>query len=476
MSPTSTRRSAFCQCPRPRWRVRRGCRSVRLTVLVLILVPLLAASLPAQANRGMRRPIELSLSEALSRAIADNLDLRLARVDTGIARAQLIGSRLRPNPALAVQYQTTGERSPAGLEGEGSVSITQDLQLWGVRSARIRAAALEQERAIYSILDAERLVRREVASSYRELLFDQLRVGILDSVSRLNGRIARAAQLAFEQGVGSELDQRLSAAATQQSLLDRDRASREYHIEQLEFARLIGDTLTSDYRLTDSLPPAALPFLVVNASRSNAPAARVAFAVSESAIDSLVRVALSARPDVRAAGYAVQVSTASVALARIAGRPGVALGGLLSRSRDNFALGAQQGSSVNRAIGLGVVIGLPLANRNQGEIARSEFTAAATALRLSNVRRLVERDVRVAAERVALAATQLETLRRSIVPANTDAIRIAELAFSRGQASIFQVLQVQRAYVESSTGLLESMRLFAAALADLEAAVGQHVQ
>ena len=417
------------------------------------------------------RATELSLVEATARALANNLDLRAARADTGLARAQLIGSRLRPNPALALQYQTTGDRSAAGLEADASVSVTQDLQLWGVRSNRIRAASLEAERTRYTVLDAARRVRREVAASYRELLFLEQRAAILDSLARVNNRIARAAQLAFQQGLGSELDARLSAAAWQQSLLDRDGALREYSMTQVEFARLLGDSLTATYRPTDSLAPASLRFLTVRASDA-APTGAVRFDPDEAGLDSLVRLALTQRPDVRAAEYEVDAQQATLTAARAAGKPTVAIGALYNGSRDNFTLGTQQGSNFDRAIGLGLVIGLPLFSRNQGEVAQAQFGGTTAGLRLASARQGVERDVRVAVQRVALAASQVETLRQSILPANAGALQIVEGAFSRGQANIFQVLQVQRAYVESTTGLLEAMRQYAQGLADLEAAVG----
>ncbi|MEP7227879.1 MAG: TolC family protein, partial [Gemmatimonadales bacterium] len=163
-------------------------------------------SAPARADR------PLALLEAMNRALTSNLELRVSRADTGFAQAELVGSRLRPNPSLAVEYLTTGD---------GRVSLTQDLQLWGVRGYRIRAARLGQERARYSAEDAARLVRRDVARIYRELVFQQERMALLDSLARVNQRISRVAQAAFEQGLGSELDSRLSYTTYQQSLLDR---------------------------------------------------------------------------------------------------------------------------------------------------------------------------------------------------------------------------------------------------------------
>jgi cobalt-zinc-cadmium efflux system outer membrane protein len=417
----------------------------------------------------------VSLAEATVRALANNLDLRATRADTGLARAQLIGSRLRPNPALALQYQTTGERTAAGLEGDMTVSLTQDLQLWGVRGSRIRAARFEVERMRYSALDAARRVRRQVAASYRELLFLEQRAALLDSLARVNGRIARAAQLAFQQGLGSELDARLSVAAWQQSLLDRDATLRQYRVTEVEFAKLLGDSLTATYRLTDSLAPGELRFLTVQAA-STAPTGAVRFDPDSAGVDSLIRLALAQRPDVRAAAADVEAQRATLAAARAAGRPTVAVGALYSRSRDNFTLGTAQGSNLDRSLGLGLVIGLPFFNRNQGEVARAQFGGAAAELRLASTRQSVERDVRVAVQQVALAASQVETLRRSILPANSAALRIVEAAFGRGQANIFQVLQVQRAYVESTTGLLEATRQYAQALADLEAALGNSLQ
>lgn len=447
--------------------------TVALLVCATLLVPHVAHATQVPASSPPAVP--LSLSDALTRALSGNLELRAVRTDTGLAMAQLVGSRLRPNPSLALEYQTTGERSTAGLESDVRVSLTQDLPLWGVRGSRIRAARFEVERSRYGALDAARRVRREVAASYRELLFLEQRAAILDSLARVNDRIARAAQLAFQQGLGSELDARLSAAAWQQSLLDRDAALRQYRVTQVDFARLLGDSLTTTYALSDSLAPRQLRFLTVQATPpSTAAAARLEPDVA--GVDSLIRLALAQRPDVRAAESDVEAQQATLAAAYGAGKPTVAVGALYSRSRDNLTVGTQQGTHLDHTFGLGLVLGLPFFNRNQGEVARAQFSGTAATLRLAAARQAVERDVRVSLQQVALAASQVETLRTSILPANSGALRIVEAAFGRGQASIFQVLQVQRAYVESTTALLDATRLYAQALADLEAALGNALQ
>ena len=464
-----------------RWsgRILTGRRVATLAVAALATLLVggdLRAQTPAPAQRiaGSRAVVPLSLAEAIARARSGNFALRATRSDSGIARSQLIGSRLRPNPSLAIQYQTTGDRSAGGLEGQGTISVTQDLQLWGVRRNRITASTLERERVGFAVQDVERLVEKEVAASYREILFQRQRLDLLDSLARINGQVARIARLAFGQGLGSELDVQLSAAAAAQAALDRDRAARESSVQQLELATLLGDSVTARYELSDPLTPPGVRFLSARGLSEGAGSGR--FDLSAEAVDSLVRLAIAVRPDVRAAELAVRVNAATAAAARGAGRPSLAVGGLVSRSRDNFTVGGQTGSNVNSAVGLGVVIGLPFGNRNQGEIARAEFAEATALLELSGNRQRVERDVRVAAARIALAASQMETLRQNILPANTAALRLVETAFERGQSNIFQVLQVQRGYVESTTGLLSALREYVAALADLETAIGQPLQ
>lgn len=444
--------------------------------VVLVTLTSAAQALPASHPGDSTPTVErLSLAEALSRAASNNPELLVARTDTGIARAELIGSRLRPNPSLSFQYQTTDWRATTGAESQVNLAITQDLQLWGIRSKRVRLATLEQQRATFSVRDAERVLRREVTTSYRELLFQQERVALLDSTARLNARIARAAQLAFEQGLGSELDLRLASTAMQQSRLDYDRALREYDIEQVRFARFLGDSLNGKYQLTDSLPSTAPAVLAVRTGAGDASTAE-SFSIGEAETDSLVRMAMAQRPDVRAAQSALDASEVALALALAGSKPTLAIGGLLSRTRDNFTAGAPWGNGVRQALGIGMVVGLPVLSRNQGGIAQAEVAGAAAKLRVASTRLLVERDVRVAAQRVALMASQVAALRRTILPANTASLRLAEAAFARGQTSIFQVLQVQRLYAEATTALLDALRQYAVAVNDLEAAVGQPLQ
>ena len=423
---------------------------------------------PAAAQTAMGTPpTPLALADALRRASAGNLELRVSRADTGFAQAELVGSRLRPNPSLAMEYVSTGD---------GRVSLTQDLQLWGVRGYRIRAASLGQERARYTAEDAARLVRRDVVRSYRELLFQQERVALLDSLARVNERISRVAKAAFEQGLGSELDSRLSFTTYQQSLLDREAAAREADVQQVELARLLGDSLTARYRLTDSLSAGGLRFLTAAYGDSAAPRP-ARFDPNETGVDSLVRVALASRPDLRAAELDVEAKQASLAAARAAGKPTVAVGAIYGRSSDAVGLvNGRELSNGENGVGVGLVVGLPFGNRNQGEVLRARYAGEAAALRQDGLKQSLERDIRVALGRVALASSRVETLRRVIIPSSQGALRVAETAFGRGQVNIFEVLQVQRTYNENTTALLEGMRALATGLADLEAAVGAPVQ
>jgi outer membrane protein TolC len=223
--------------------------------------------------------------------------------------------------------------------GDGRVSLTQDLQLWGLRGYRVRAAQLEQERTRFAALDAERRVRQEVTAEYRELLFLDQRVALLDSLARLNERVARVAKLAFQQGLGSELDDRLSLATYQQSLLERDAAARELETGQIDLARLLGDSLTSSYRLTDSLPATGLRFLLAS-SVDTTSVAPVRYTPDEDGLDSLMQRALAQRPDLRAAQFEVDAQRATLAAARAAGKPTVAVGAIYGRTLDDVAVGA----------------------------------------------------------------------------------------------------------------------------------------
>jgi len=356
--------------------------------------------------------------------------------------------------------------------GDARVSVIQDLQLWGVRGNRIRAASLEQERTRYSVADVARAVRREVSLAYRELAFQRERATLLDSLVDLNLQVARTARLAFEQGLGSELDVRLSGIALEQSRVDRDAALQLADIVQFQLARLLGDSLTISYQLSDPLPPTRLPFLTARSADPDA-AGAVRFEPDEVRVDSLLRLALGSRPDMRAAEFAVETQHASLAAAQGAAKPTVAVGAIYTRALNAITSGR---SDVENGIGLGFVVGLPVRSRNQGEIARARFAGSAAELRVKSLHQSVERDVRVAVGHAALAAERLETLRNAILPANQSALRLARAAFDRGQVSIFQVLQIQRLYADALTALLEATREYSTALADLEAGVGTSIQ
>ncbi|WP_313431869.1 TolC family protein, partial [Brevundimonas sp.] len=123
----------------------------------------LAAGFPAWADPAPA--FEQLLAQALTAPAAAEADANLAAADGRLAQAGV-----RPNPELGLEVENILGRGPfQGVDGaETTLTVSQDLELWGRRGARVGVARSEREAARWR-RDASRLqVAAGLAVAYAE--------------------------------------------------------------------------------------------------------------------------------------------------------------------------------------------------------------------------------------------------------------------------------------------------------------------
>jgi cobalt-zinc-cadmium efflux system outer membrane protein len=110
---------------------------------------------------------------------------------------------------------------------------------------------------------------------------------------------------------------------------------------------------------------------------------------------------------------------------------------------------------------------LRLFDSNRGNIeAAQQAAAAAEARRASKLASTTAR-ARNAIATVEAAQRRVEALERAAVPEAAEALRLAELSYREGRATLLELLDTQNAYTSSRAALTEARLELALAVAEL---------
>jgi outer membrane protein, heavy metal efflux system len=188
---------------------------------------------------------------------------------------------------------------------------------------------------------------------------------------------------------------------------------------------------------------------------------RVSTTVAEPSLDDLTAAAFAARPDLRAAEFAIAAATKRAKWERV--RIG-ALSALL-----NLRNGAGNGFAPRP----GLAAELPIFNRNQGGIGRADVDVQRAVWQFLATRQRVALDVAEAYHQRKQALETLKIWRQQTLPAAMENRRLADRAFQTGEQSFLIVLEADRRLVEIRMREAELNADAQRAAIQLERAVGR---
>lgn len=337
------------------------------------------------------------------------------------ADARVRQARVRPNPILALDVDSAFGSGP--FEGFGNaettLSVTQDLELWGRRGARVDVAraeagtvALRRDLAVVDAAGRLALVYAEAEAAERrsQLAEEALSVTLAD---------ARAALTLVEEGREPMMRalQGESEAATARASLDEAQAERDAAFARLTAVAMLPTPVTAiKTSLIDQVPSAAM-------------------------------VGGSATPVVRVAEAERDVAERRIAVERIRARPDVSASVGLRRYEAEDAT----------ALTVGLSLPLPLFDRNRGNIdaALADFRAADA--RLLNARQEAQADRNAAKARLNASASRVSATDAGVTAAQ-EAYRLSRIGFDAGRISQLE-LRVSRAALISARNAAVDARL-----------------
>ena len=340
-----------------------------------------------------------------------------ALLDAAEARARQ--ARVRPNPTLALDAENAFGSGPFSGYGnaETTLSITQDLELWGRRTARINAARADAGTASLrrdlAVVDAA----GRLALVYADAEAAERRATLAEENLSLTLADARAALVLVEEGREPLLRgiQGESEAAAARAGLDEAIAERDAAFARLTAVAMLAEPVTTiDVSLLDLAPATAL------SPTDQTPTVRVAEAERSAAESRIAVERTRSRPDV----------SASVGLRRYEAEDATALT-------------------------FGLSLPLPLFDRNRGNIEAAQADFRAADARLMTARQEAQADRAAAQARLRASVSRVNAADAGVTSAE-EAYRLSRIGFEAGQISQLELRATRTALVNARTAAVDA--------------------
>jgi cobalt-zinc-cadmium efflux system outer membrane protein len=419
----------------------------RPVLLSCLAGAVLAAQTPASA------PVQstLSIGQAVEEAVRNNLDLIAERQNVPVGRAREITAALRPNPVFTfgmdyldwLRRGLTVQNSAGPSEWNTHVDYTVE---WpGKRQSRIDLARVATSVAELRLLDAI----RQLALSVRLASVDYL-------LAKENLDLAKANLEVFTRVLNVN-QAKVNAGDLAGVELIRTRVARQQVENSVQQAELRLNAARANLRHLLGRKPAE-------------PAPELAVPLSEQPVVVLLEEAraqaLEQRPDLLAARRDIERSKADARLQQVNARPDLTA---------SLFYHHQYGYSDGRTFGTYFAFPLPVYNRNQGEILRAQRETEQGGQRVQALENTIATEVGTAWQQYDAALKLLEKVRSSLLPEARQVRDITEFSYSRGEASLLEFLDAQRAYNDAMQSYNDARADYTRSLYLIDAVTGKAV-
>ena len=392
-------------------------------------------SLCAVPSWSQQKARVLTLEEALALARERGRSVLLARGRIEEARARQVqaGRRFQENPVLEVDG---GYRRAGDGFFDFEAAVTQGLYAGSRRSARMAGAQGALDRAEAELMEARRLLLRDVWTGFLRSLVARERIALLAESRRAADELLAATERRHEAGEATalELNRARTAAAVARAGQSAEEAGARSALAGL--TGLLGLEPGQDIEARGTLAPSPSPSLEA------------------------LLAGLDRRPDLRALAAELREAEADVLLGQALSRPELGVRGGVAREERADIVTA------------GVVIALPVHSRGQETLAVGQARTAALRQVLTAARGAAEAEVRGAYSALDRRLAAVRELERTAIPALKDNETLALKSFEAGEIGLGELLLIRREIVETRLAYLD--RLLEASLTryELETAAG----
>jgi cobalt-zinc-cadmium efflux system outer membrane protein len=405
------------------------------------------SSTTAKAVSAPMPSIRLSLDEAISLFLRQNVDLLLAKYGVEFSKGQQITARLFPNPyaSLGVVSSPVGGRTLAN-SGQIYPQVQQLFELAGKRGYRIESAEFGTQSAEAMFEDAVRQLSFAVKDAYYRVQLARRRLLLAEENRDRFSRILEVNTIRFKKGYIAEVD-----------LIRLRLQFIDFHSQVIQ-AIQEAESARSDLRQLLRLSPVTQLELMTELDYKRV----------DPDIIRLRSLASDTRPDVRAKRFTFSQREADLRLARTYRIPDVTVGA-------GYAVQGSNGPDNSNQMAFSLGVPLPLFNRNQGGIMQAEAALHTAEADLGKTLNQVENQVDVAYRNLIESRRLVEAFLGGVLEDARSTFTIVERAYERGGATLLDLLDAARTSRTIQQSYIEALFNYQRNVIQLESAVGQEI-
>ena len=388
----------------------------------------------------------ISLDQAIDLALAHNHALKASRTLILQNQAQEITANLRPNPTLGADTQFIPFFSPQYFSGD-NVDVTQQFDI-GISYLFERGK--KRQHRLQAARDATAVTRAQVADSERTLAFSvgQQFVSVLLAESTL--------QFALEDLKGFQQTVDISEAQFKAGFIGEG----DYLKIKLQLLQFQTDVSSARLAKVQALTGLRQFFGYDAVPADYDVIGDLAYQPIHAKVEDLQARALRERPDFRAAELGITAAQSQYTLAKANSKVDV------NGTYDISHVAGETTGSIFASFDL------PIFNRNQGEIARTNYALTQAKEQELAASDTVLSDVANAYEAVRSNEEVVNLYTSGYLKQAEDSRDISEYAYKRGAASLLDFLDAQRSYRATQLAYRQAMASYMTALEQLKEALG----
>jgi outer membrane protein, heavy metal efflux system len=410
-----------------------------------VQAPLVPGTQPAPTPAP--RVSAITLEQALGLAKHNNPTLQANQTLILQNKAQEITANLRPNPVLSWDTQYLPIFSPSlftdsnywETQAQYDIGIGYLFERGKKRQHRLDAAKSATSVTEAQVSDAQRTVLANAAQLFISALLAKSNLEFAQSLLDSYKNTVKISQDRFQAGAMSRND--LLKIQLQQLQFETDVTNAALARAQAlaSLRQFLGfDSVPADYDVAGILGYESVPMRLQDAQAR----------------------ALAHRPDLLAAQRGVAASESQVGLAKANGKVDVNVNFDYTRLNQSN-LGAFYFN-----------VPLPVFNKNQGEIARTQYALTQSQFQQKAAEQQVLTDVRNAYEGLRSSEQVVQLYDKGYLSQATQSLDITRFSYEHGAASLLDFLDAERSYRSTELSYRQALATYMTALEQLRQAVG----
>jgi outer membrane protein, heavy metal efflux system len=405
---------------------------------------LLAASLAgAQAL-----PDKVTIDQAIQEAVDRNLSLLADRYNLSVAEARIITAKLRPNPVFTAGVDYVDFQGKFTLDnnvGPTEYNFRTDfvLERGGKRGRRIEVAEDAREVAKLQLLNTTRTLVLDVENAFVEVL-----------QAKDNLQLARDNLQAF-QGIVTVNETRVRAGDLAKVELVRTQVAALQFQSAVRQAESKLRVAANKLQTLMGRPSPSPTFDVVGTLRRD---------TTPVVLETVQTDALQMRPDL-------------LALRRDQARSQAELRAQIAQGKVDYTVGTmfhrQFYNGHGNSLGFFFQAPLPVFNKNQGEIERARQESRQVEARIKALEADLQMEVRNAWVQYSTSHELLESIEHGLLDQAKDVRDTMEYSYRRGEASLVEFLDAQRAFNDARQSYNDARAEYARSLYTIDSISGR---